>query len=215
VAGLDNNFTLRDRKKIQTMVSILDAFLTSLEHLSFHEINVEDVCRQADISKMTFFRYFNSKEEVLDYFVLRWCFQRSVEIQQQAYRGQEGIRHVFQSASEIPNATKILVALLQYYSKLKEPPLKKDLTDYERYLISGNQMDHIQVQILSLRDIFTHYVKETDVPRSLCDHLVDHFTTLFYGIPFQVYTGMAGTASLSAAYRTHIDLILTISRRQQ
>ena len=210
---MDNKFSLRDRKKIQTMVSILDAFLSSLEHQSFHEINVEDVCEQASISKMTFFRYFNSKEEVLEYFVLRWCCQRTIEIKERTYQGLEGIRQVFQSASEIPNSTKILVGLLQYYSKLKEPPVKKGLTDYERYLISGIHVDNTQLQILSLRDILCHYAGETDlfhVPAA--DAVVDHLLTLFYGIPFQVYTGMIGSASLSEAYQTHLDLLLTRSQ---
>lgn len=205
---MDNKFTLRDRKKIQTLVSILDAFLSSLEHQSFHEINVEDVCEQASISKMTFFRYFSSKEEVLEYFVLRWCCQRTVEIQEHTYQGREGIRHVFQSASEIPNATKILVGLLQYYSKLKEPPAKKDLTDYERYLISGINGEHAQMRILSLRDIISHYVDQAGVPDVLSRKLVDHLLTLFYGIPFQVYTGMIGPVSLSEAYQTHLDLFI-------
>ncbi|WP_410511236.1 TetR/AcrR family transcriptional regulator [Paenibacillus sp. BR2-3] len=209
---MDNNFTLRERKKIQTMVSILDAFLISLELRPFHEIGVEDVCEQASISKMTFFRYFSSKEEVLDYFVLRWCCQRSIEVQAGTYQGEEGIRHVFQSASEIPSASKILVALLQYYSKLKEPPVKKDLMAYERYLISGNNVNSLEVQILPLRDILFHYANETDVTDVLRPDFVDHLLTLFYGIPFQVYTGMIGTASLSDAYQTHLDLMFALTR---
>lgn len=208
---MDNKFTLRDRKKLQTMESILDAFLTSLEYRAFHEIGVEDVCERANISKMTFFRYFTSKEEVLDYFVLRWCCQRSVEIQADKYQGKEGIRHVFQSASEIPQATKILVALLQYYSKLREPPAKKDLTEYERYLISGNRAAHVHVQILSLRDILNHYVNEADIPDDLRVSFVDHLMTLFYGTPFQVYTGMIRAGSLSEAYRTHLDFVFGIT----
>lgn len=206
--ALDNKFSLRERKKYQTMISILDAFLAALEHRPFHEIGVEDVCEQANVSKMTFFRYFNSKEEVLDYFVLRWCCQRSMEIGAGTYRGLAGIRHVFQSASEIPSATKILVALLQYYSKLKEPPAKKDLLAYERYLMSGSSDDRQQVPILSLHHILAHYMNETVWPDAHKSIVTDHLLTLFYGIPFQVYTGMMRTASLSEAYRTHLDLLL-------
>lgn len=202
---MNPNFSLRDRKKMQTMVSLLDTFLVLLEHQSFHEIHVDEVCDRAGISKMTFFRYFSSKEEVLDYFVLRWCYRQTAEIRQNLYRGREGIRHVFQSASEIPNAVKILVALLQYYSKLKEPPAKKELTDYERYLISGSDPKFDREQVLSLRDIFAHYsVDEEDTHRNT---LIDHLMTLFYGLPFQVYTGMVGQTSLSDAYRIHLDLL--------
>jgi AcrR family transcriptional regulator len=205
---MDKKIPLRERKKIQTRHSILDAFLSALESRPFHEIGIEDVCAEANISKMTFFRYFTSKEEVLDYFVLRWCFQRSLEIHEDVYQGMAGIRHVFQSASEIPSATKILVALLQYYSKLKEPPSKKNLSTYEHSLIAGRADVALQVQLLPLRDIFIHYINQTALPNERKPHIVDHLLTLFYGIPFQVYTGMIGATTLSDAYRNHLNLLL-------
>jgi len=190
------------------MVAILDAVLQLLEDRPFHEIGVEEICERANVSKMTFFRYFGSKEEVLDYFTMRWCFQRSVEIQEGKFHGQAGIRHVFQSASEIPGALKILVALIQYYAKLNEPPAKKELSAYERYYISGNKTDSLQIRIRSLREIIAHYADETDVPAGDRPMFVDHLLTLFYGIPFQLYTGGIGNESLSDAYRRHLDFVL-------
>ncbi|WP_438445119.1 TetR/AcrR family transcriptional regulator [Gorillibacterium sp. sgz5001074] len=205
---MDKKIPLRERKKIQTRVSILDAFLSALESRPFHEIGIEDVCEAAHISKMTFFRYFTSKEEVLDYFVLRWCRQRSLEIQEATYQGMAGIRHVFQSASEIPSATKILVALLQYYSKLKEPPSNKNLSIYEHSLVAERADDALPLQVLPLRAIFIYYIDQTALPDERKTLIVDHLLTMFYGIPFQVYTGMIGATSLSDAYRDHLNLLL-------
>jgi hypothetical protein len=54
---LDPKLTLCERKKYQTMASILDAFLVSLEDLAFHEVLIEEVCDKTSISKMAFFRY--------------------------------------------------------------------------------------------------------------------------------------------------------------
>lgn len=206
---MENKIPLRERKKIQTRVAILDAFLSALESRPFHEIGIEDVCAAANISKMTFFRYFTSKEEVLDYFVLRWCSQRSLEIHEGTYQGLAGIRHVFQSASKIPRATKILVALLQYYSKLKEPPAKRDLPIDEHALMAERADSAVPVRLLSLGDILIHYINQVALPDERKPLIVDHLLTLFYGIPFQVYTGMIGARSLSDAYSDHLDLLFT------
>jgi len=159
---MDNNLPLRERKKYQTMLSILDEFLISLDHSHFDEIHIEDVCRRVSISKVTFFRYFTSKEEVLDYFVLRWCYQRSVEIDKRAYSGLEGIRQVFRTAAAIPHANKILISIIQYYSKLKAEPAKKELSDYERYIISQNSTEGIHIQIVPLEGLFHTYLSQIE-----------------------------------------------------
>lgn len=205
---MEHKLSLRERKKYLTMSSILKEFIHSLEEQNFHEILIEDVCNKANISKVTFFRYFHSKEEVLDYFVLRWCFQRTLEIYSNAYRGWEGIQKVFQSAAEIPNAEKILVSLLHYYSKLKEKPTKKQLSEYERYVIANGQTEGLGIQILSLREIILHYLMQiTELDESKQLIVADHLMTLLYGIPFQVHIQMQGARSLSEAYSIHLEML--------
>ncbi|MGC5327877.1 TetR/AcrR family transcriptional regulator [Brevibacillus sp. SYSU BS000544] len=205
---MEQKLSLRERKKYLTMSSILKEFILSLEEQNFHEILLEDVCNKANVSKVTFFRYFHSKEEVLDYFVLRWCFQRSLEINSNAYTGLEGIQKVFQSAAEIPNAEKILVSLLYYYSKLKEKPTQKQLSEYERYVIANGSTDGLHIQIYSLREIILYYLRqitELDVSKRLI--VTEHLLALFYGIPFQVHIQMLGARSLSEAYKDHLEIL--------
>jgi AcrR family transcriptional regulator len=205
-----NNLPLRERKKYQTMSSILNEFLTSLESNHFNEIHIEDVCKKVSISKVTFFRYFNSKEEVLDYFVMRWCYQRSVEISNEIYAGIEGIRQVFRSAAEIPNAEKILVSLIHYYSKLKDKPAQKELSEYERYIISQNSTEGIHVKILSIDEIIHVYLSQIkNLSESSISLFTDHLVALFYGIPFQVHMQKLGSQSLLKAYMDSLDILFS------
>lgn len=206
---MDQILPLRERKKYQTMTTILEAFLNSLESSTFDEIRVEDICRQVSISKVTFFRYFNSKEAVLDYFVMRWCYQRSIEIHSGAYHGIEGIRHVFRSATNMPNAEKILVAIIHYYSKLKEPPVVKELSEYERYVISQNAKEGIHIEVLSIGEIFHSYLVQIESlfePAKLSKYN-QHMLALFFGIPFQVYIQMLGVHTLEQAYMDGLELL--------
>lgn len=205
---MQSKLPLRERKKIQTMTAILEQFLVSLETCNFHEILIDEICDRANVSKVTFFRYFHSKEEVLDYFVMRWCYERSLEIDKNTFSGLEGIRHVFLSAAQIPNAEKILVALIHYYSKLTNKPLKRELTEYERFVISGNSIEGIHVQIYSLNEIIHHYLRQVkgleDAEREL---YANHLITLFYGIPFQVHIQMVSPGALEKAYADQLQLV--------
>lgn len=208
---MDNNLSLRERKKYQTMLSILDAFLSSLESSHFDEIYIEDVCDRVSISKVTFFRYFTSKEEVLDYFVMRWCYLRSVEIYKGTYSGVEGIRHVFRSAAEIPHAEKILISIIQSYSKLKEKPAKKAFFEYERYIISQNSTEGINVNLLPLDAIFDAYLSQIkNMPEGEKLLLTRQLIALFYGIPFQVHLQMVDSQSLLKTYMDSLDILFGV-----
>jgi AcrR family transcriptional regulator len=189
------------------MANILDAFILSLKKNNFNDILIEDICNQISISKVTFFRYFSTKEEVLDYFVLRWCYQRSLEIFNKKYIGVAGLYHVFQSTAEIPNSERIFVALINYYSKLKDKPTFKELSKYERYIISNSTDDAVDIKLYSLKEILNYYLQEIEnIDKSKLNVYLDHLVTLFYGVPFHVHIDMSGE-SLVNAYKRHLDII--------
>jgi len=206
---VNRKLTLRERKKYITMNSILNEFLLGLQTKDFHEILIEEICDKVNISKVTFFRYFSTKEEVLDYFVMRWCYQRSVEINRGTYFGRDGIFHVFLSAAKIPNAEKILVSLIHHYSKLKEKPSGKKLTEHEKHVISQDSDEGIEISVLSLEQIFFHYVSQ--MPNIIDDEniiYVRQLIALFYGIPFQVHIQMLGSNALPEAYKDSLLILL-------
>lgn len=55
-----------DRRTLYTINAIKDAFLNLIEISPYSKINVSAICKQAEISRATFYLHFESVDEVLD-----------------------------------------------------------------------------------------------------------------------------------------------------
>ena len=62
----EQNTRKMDRRTIYTRNTVKDALLELLEEQSFEKITVASLCRQAEITRATFYLHFQSLDEVLD-----------------------------------------------------------------------------------------------------------------------------------------------------
>lgn len=65
-------FPLRDRKKANTRLAILDSVINHLHTQPLANITIEEICDDVEISRGTFFQYFPQKTDVLVFYGLLW-----------------------------------------------------------------------------------------------------------------------------------------------
>ena len=55
------------RDKFATKNKIVNGMFELLKTTPFDEINVKDICAQADVSRMTYYRNFHNKKDIIIY----------------------------------------------------------------------------------------------------------------------------------------------------
>lgn len=193
-------FSLREKKKALLRNALMEEMLLLLNSKELAEISVEELCERANTSKVTFFKYFSYKEQLLDYYICKWQYHQSYEIHCGNCHGAEGLRKVFQAVSDNPLGQKIMISLIHYYSKLTEKPPVLELSPCEYFLFHEKAYQE-QVAPLNLGDIFLHYLSEIeDIDSKDYKQMVQQLGALMYGVPIQNHiTGQRDMASLYEA----------------
>jgi AcrR family transcriptional regulator len=200
------NFSLREKKKALVKIAILEEMIQLLHSKELSEIPLEELCRNINISKVTFFNYFSHKEQVLDYFIHKWFYDRSYEIHCQQYHGVQGLLAVFHSISDEIYGKKLMLLLINYYTKLREKPAILEISSYEYYLFNKEAF-HRNVKPLNLVEVFLHYVEEIESidPRNYHE-VIGYLIALMYGVPIE--THVMGQTEMYPLYELGVKSIV-------
>lgn len=160
--------SLRKEKSARLKVHILEQTLKHVGKRSFADIYVDDICAKVKISKVTFFKYFPQKEDLLMYYLRICCLQRLVELKEKPKEGLQGIFYLFEKAGdEFEEHPGIMLSMVAYMADmnraLKPFPVKAE----EKQLLHPAIPDIQQVEIQSLEQMFEKFTLEAIFRREI------------------------------------------------
>ncbi len=202
----------REQKKTDIRLSFMESFIRELEIKPLKDIRVNELCAKIGISKVTFFKYFSSRDQVVEYFIYKWSYEMSFQLFLGKLKGIDGIKEVFNSVSDHPAGKNIISALMTFYLN-NQVCNTMQLTPYELYRF--NPEAYLKGSpFLDLQGLFTALVRTRPNPPESIQDTVFNLISGFYGVSF--VSGVYGSKTeeqermnLKEANNRFIDAILS------
>ena len=204
--------SLRKEKAARLKVQVLENTVKLIGKKPFEDLYVDDICEKVKISKVTFFKYFPQKEDVLLYHFRIWCLTRSVELNQKPKEGLQGIYYLFDRLSEeCEERPGLMLSLIGYLSDLRRPPKPFPVKPEEKRLLFPHN-DHVTtIEILSLDQMIEKFTLEAifkkEITRtSSTRDLTNLFTTVFMGSVVTAHVNQLSPPKLF--FRRNLDNVM-------
>ncbi|WP_059051950.1 TetR/AcrR family transcriptional regulator [Paenibacillus senegalimassiliensis] len=205
-----SNIPLRELKKARAKLALYHSALELIEKKMFHEVMLEDICRKAEVSRVTFFKFFPKKEDVLVYFMRVWLTERIIEIDTLQKRGFDAIRHLLiQVANQAEDKPGLLPSLISFLAEMNMHPAMPELSEAEVRLLFP---EHIEAGRATpdMLDLFTRAMEEahdagTLNPLISIDTASKVLFTIFYGT--YLTAQQFGSEDIIGFYEEHLQLL--------
>lgn len=204
--------SLRKEKAARLKVQVLEHTLKLIGKKAFEDIYVEDICEKVKISKVTFFKYFPQKEDVLLYHFRIWCLGRAVEQRQKPREGMQGVYFLLDRLSEeCENHPGLMLSLIGYLADSKRPAKPFPVKAEEKKLCFPETEDIISIEILSLDQMLEKFVLEAIMKKEITKtsstrDITNLFTTIFLGSIVSAHLGQQ--SPLKLYFRRNMDNLM-------
>jgi len=209
---MEENSKLRAVKAAKLKLAILQATIDLIRDGGFKELHISDLCKKTNISKVTLFKYFPQKEDILLYYMRIWTFHLAVELKGSSKKGIEGVFHIVDKLSESferhPGLVLGFVGHLANTQTIQKPfPVKEE----ERRMLYPKVEDITQIEIKSLEQllenflleaIFTKEITKSGNPRDLAYSIV----SVIYGTLWTAHIYRVNPSKLY--FRRNIEMLL-------
>ena len=177
---------IREQKAAKLKVLILRTTLDLIGKKPFKDLYVDEICSKVKISKVTFFKYFPQKEDILLYYYRVQCLDCIIELGESRKTGLEAVRYIFdklvQAYHKYPG---MLMSFISYATSLDRPPAPFPIKPMERQLIFNGKDDVTHYDLLSLPQLLEKHLLEAvfegKINSADTKELTHTFMSMFYG----------------------------------
>jgi AcrR family transcriptional regulator len=207
---IHSDIPLRELKKARTKVALYEASLSLIGDKTFREVMLDDICRKAEVSRVTFFKFFQRKEELLVYFMRVWLTECMIEIEQESKRGFSAVRHLLIKVAEQSKERQgLMPSLISFLVEMKMHPCMPEMSEAEiRLLFPGHE--EIGSQTPNMFELFHRCMTEANKNGKLrkevsVEMAVKYLFTVFYGafITAQLYA----SSDIANFYEAHLQVL--------
>ncbi|MBX2966774.1 MAG: helix-turn-helix transcriptional regulator [Cyclobacteriaceae bacterium] len=204
--------SLRKEKAARLKVHVLDSTLKMIGRRPFADLYVDDLCARVKVSKVTFFKYFPQKEDLLLYYFRIWCLDRAVELSDKPREGIQGIYYLCDKLSEAcEKHPGLMLSLLGYLADVKRTPKPFPVKVEEKMILYPERNDIQTLEIQSLDQMLEKFTLEAifrkEITRSSSTRDISNlFTTILLG---SIVTGHINQISpLKFFFKKNIDMVM-------
>ncbi|HFU77407.1 MAG TPA: TetR family transcriptional regulator [Epsilonproteobacteria bacterium] len=116
-----NTLSQRQKKYAKTKTALLNALLEELESKKLSEIMIKSLAQKAEVSEPTFFNYFDSKSDMLVYFIQMWSIEMqtiAIECEKESISYVETIKNIFvKTATQISEHPQIMREIIAFQAQ--------------------------------------------------------------------------------------------------
>jgi AcrR family transcriptional regulator len=204
--------SLRKEKAARLKVQVLDHTLKLIGKKSFDDLYIDDLCAKVKISKVTLFKYFPQKEDILLYYFRIWCLTRSTELIAKPKEGLQGIYFLFDKLSEAYEIHPgLLLSLMRYLSDFSRSPKPFPVKPEEKKLLFPHLPNVTSIEIHSIEQILEKFILEAIFKKEITKtsstrDMTNLFTSIFIG---GVITTRLHQQSLPKLFfRKNVDMVM-------
>ncbi len=203
---------LRKEKAARIKVNVLDQMLKLIGKKSFDELYIDDLCAKVKISKVTLFKYFPRKEDILLYYFRVWCLARVIELVARPREGMQGIYFLFDRLSEAwESHPGLLLSMVGYIADPKRSPKPFPLKLEEKKLLFPHVASVASLEIESVSQMLERFVLEAIFKKEITKvsstrDLTNLLTTVFMGSIITARMHQLNTSKVF--FRRNVDQVI-------
>jgi AcrR family transcriptional regulator len=204
--------SLRKEKAARIKVQVLDQMLKLIGKKSFDDLYIDDLCAKVKISKVTLFKYFPQKEDILLYYFRVWCLTRVTELATKPKEGLQGIYFLFDKLSESwENHPGLMLSIVGYIADFKRSPKPFPVKSEEKKFLFPHIAVIASMEIQSVEQMLEKFVLEAifkkDITKaSSTRDITNLFTTVFMGGLITAHLHQLSNAKV--LFRRNVDVVM-------
>lgn len=178
--------TKRTQNAASIRFKVVDYIRDTCKNKNFENIHVTDICESSGISKVTFFKYFDKKEDVLLLYKTILNYEICIEAKKRDLHSINGIQLIIDRFVHVVRETpSIAEGMISTLLHTKPPILPVILTDADKAAFFEETADE-KVSILPFWDLIEGYMLEAILNKDVSGHanasdLTSLFISTLYG----------------------------------